>query len=88
MINALEHLSTQNGTKPDVIQAKRECFQKLIRYMTQARRGGGSTAAGNACCTGRSVAVQAHRCMLPGHLLPPALTCTPLVAPHALLAGH
>lgn len=32
---ALDHLSTMNGSKPDVIQLKRDCFQKLIRYMTQ-----------------------------------------------------
>lgn len=37
VIAALEHLSTQNGSRPDVVQSKRECFQKLIRYMTQAR---------------------------------------------------
>lgn len=25
-----------NGSKPDVVKLKRDCFQKLIRYMTQA----------------------------------------------------
>ncbi|KAL4434249.1 hypothetical protein ABPG75_000690 [Micractinium tetrahymenae] len=35
VINALEHLSAQSGTRPDVVQNKRDCFQKLIRYMTQ-----------------------------------------------------
>lgn len=36
--NALEHMSTLTGTKPDVIKMKRDCFQRLIRYMTQASR--------------------------------------------------
>ena len=27
VINALEHLSTQSGTRPDVVQSKRDCFQ-------------------------------------------------------------
>ncbi|EFN57601.1 hypothetical protein CHLNCDRAFT_30507, partial [Chlorella variabilis] len=35
VINALEHLSAQNGSRADVVQNKRDCFQKLIRYMTQ-----------------------------------------------------
>ncbi|KAI3438927.1 hypothetical protein D9Q98_001341 [Chlorella vulgaris] len=35
IINALEHLSAQSGSRADVVQNKRECFQKLIRYMTQ-----------------------------------------------------
>jgi vesicle coat complex subunit len=35
VINALEVLSAQNGQRPDVVQNKRDCFQKLIRYMTQ-----------------------------------------------------
>ncbi|GAB4816706.1 hypothetical protein N2152v2_003752 [Parachlorella kessleri] len=33
--NSLEQLSTLSGSRPDVVQMKRECFQKLIRYMTQ-----------------------------------------------------
>lgn len=37
MCNALEHLSTMSGSKPDVIKMKRDCFQRLIRYMTQVR---------------------------------------------------
>lgn len=35
VINQLERLCAKDGRKPDVIQAKKECFQKLIRYMTQ-----------------------------------------------------
>eukprot|EP00887_Chlorella_sp_A99_P000646 scaffold5.g646.t1 len=56
VIGALEHLSTQSGAKPDVVQAKRECFQKLIRYMTQAGAGegggGGRGRAGARCVCG------------------------------------
>ncbi|KFM26556.1 Beta-adaptin-like protein A [Auxenochlorella protothecoides] len=32
---ALDHLTSMNGAKPEVIQMKRDCFQKLLRYMTQ-----------------------------------------------------
>jgi len=35
VISQLERLSAKDGRKPEVIQSKRECFQKLIRYMTQ-----------------------------------------------------
>jgi len=35
VISHLERLSAKDGRKPEVIQSKRECFQKLIRYMTQ-----------------------------------------------------
>lgn len=34
IIGQLEQLSAQNGQRPDVVTLKRECFQKLIRYMT------------------------------------------------------
>lgn len=34
VINQLENLSAMDGRRPDVVQSKRECFQKLIRYMT------------------------------------------------------
>lgn len=32
--HSLEQLCTMNGSKPEVVQLKRDCFQKLIRYMT------------------------------------------------------
>ena len=35
IIGALEALSAQNGQRAEVVQAKRECFQKLTRYVTQ-----------------------------------------------------
>lgn len=35
VMSALEHLSAQSGSRTDVVQNKRDCFQKLIRYMTQ-----------------------------------------------------
>lgn len=34
VVGQLEQLSALDGRKPDVVKAKRECFQKLIRYMT------------------------------------------------------
>ena len=34
IVGQLEQLSALDGRKPDVVQAKRDCFQKLIRYMT------------------------------------------------------
>ncbi|KAL4521528.1 hypothetical protein Ndes2437B_g07893 [Nannochloris sp. 'desiccata'] len=34
VVNQLEQLSALDGRKPDVVQAKRDCFQKLIKYMT------------------------------------------------------
>jgi len=34
VINQLEQLSALDGRKPEVVQAKRDCFQKLIKYMT------------------------------------------------------
>ena len=34
IVNQLEQLSALDGRKSDVVQAKRDCFQKLIRYMT------------------------------------------------------
>lgn len=54
---SLDHLSTMNGSKPDVVKLKRDCFQKLIRYMTQASvtsvfwvlMDGGSGTAGWCC---------------------------------------
>jgi hypothetical protein len=32
--HSLEQLCTMNGSKSEVVQLKRDCFQKLIRYMT------------------------------------------------------
>lgn len=34
IIGQLEQLGAMDGRRPDVIQLKRDCFQKLIRYMT------------------------------------------------------
>ena len=34
IIGQLETLSAMDGRRPDVIQLKRDCFQKLIRYLT------------------------------------------------------
>lgn len=36
VINALEHLSAQSGTRPDVVQNKRDCFQ--VRCAPRGRR--------------------------------------------------
>ena len=41
IINALEHLSTQNGSRADVVQNKRDCFQVGLRK----RLGGGKRSA-------------------------------------------
>lgn len=34
VIAQLEQLSTLDGRRPDVVKAKRDCFQRLIRHMT------------------------------------------------------
>ena len=34
IMRQMEQLSALDGRRPDVIHLKRECFQKLIRYMT------------------------------------------------------
>lgn len=40
VINALEHLSAQSGTRPDVVQNKRDCFQ--VRATRPERHRGSS----------------------------------------------
>jgi len=44
IITALEHLSAQSGTRPDVVQNKRDCFQ--VRGSGPA---GDQKSTGSAC---------------------------------------
>ena len=49
IINALEHLSTQNGSRPDVVQNKRDCFQVGLGSRERCAGGAQPTLSAGLC---------------------------------------